>query len=138
MSGYSKLYCVGEKGGCAGADGMNPIHFQILVGDADRQWLEVHYLNRSLKPLGKIRAVIPKGPDIPDSLIDACIVFYPEHFKKCPSFKSAQKRVKRFKRLDFHLKKKEIPAEWVKLREEARGPFKKLFISEAILQPMGS
>lgn len=46
MAGYSKIYCIGGEGGFLGADGMNPIDFQILVGDADRQWLEVRYFNR--------------------------------------------------------------------------------------------
>ena len=50
MAGYSKIYCVGGEGGFLGADGMNPIDFQILIGDGDRQWLEVRYFNRDIKP----------------------------------------------------------------------------------------
>jgi hypothetical protein len=46
MAGYSKLYCVGGLGGYLGADGINPILFQILIGNADRQWLEVHYFDK--------------------------------------------------------------------------------------------
>ena len=37
MSGYSKIYCIGGEGGFLGSDGMNPIDFQILVGDGNRQ-----------------------------------------------------------------------------------------------------
>ena len=29
-----------------GADGVNPIEFLVLVGDADRQWLEPQYFDR--------------------------------------------------------------------------------------------
>lgn len=45
MAGFSKIYCVGGLGGFQGADGVNPILFQILVGDASRQWLQVHYFD---------------------------------------------------------------------------------------------
>lgn len=48
MAGYSKLYVVGGLGGFMGADGVNPIDFLVLVGDADRQWFEPHYFDRSL------------------------------------------------------------------------------------------
>ena len=42
MAGFNKVYYVGGLGGFMGADGINPICFEIWVGDADRQWLEVH------------------------------------------------------------------------------------------------
>ena len=47
MAGYSKIYCIGGEGGFLGSDGMNPIDFQILVGDGNRQWLEARYFNRT-------------------------------------------------------------------------------------------
>ncbi len=55
MAGYSRLYAVGGLGGFMGADGVNPIEFLILVGDADRQWLEPHYFDRSITPIGRLR-----------------------------------------------------------------------------------
>ena len=58
-----------------GADGVNPIEFLILVGEADRQWLEPHYVDRSIKPIGKLRVIVPAQSDQPDSLLDACIAF---------------------------------------------------------------
>jgi hypothetical protein len=54
MAGYSRIYCIGGLGGFAGADGINPMLVQIWVGDADRQWLEAHYFDPGLEPLGCI------------------------------------------------------------------------------------
>jgi len=85
VAGYSKFYVIGGQGGFMGADGVNPIEFLVLVGDAGRQWLEPHYFDRSIKPIGRLRAIVPAGPDQPDSLLDACIAFCPRHFRECPS-----------------------------------------------------
>ncbi|MDP2778376.1 MAG: hypothetical protein Q8O48_12110, partial [Anaerolineales bacterium] len=71
MAGYSKLYCVGGLGGYLGADGINPILLQILVGDADRQWLEPRYFDKRIKPLGGIRVIVPEAHNHPHSLLDA-------------------------------------------------------------------
>lgn len=132
MAGYSKIYCVGGEGGFLGADGINPIDFQILVGDADRQWLEVHYFNRDIKPIGRARVIIPAGPDHPDSLIDACLVFFPEYFESCPSLAKVVKTLGNVSRIDFHLGGE--PSGWAQLREEARPLFKYLVIYKADLQ----
>lgn len=35
--------------------------------------------------MGRIRSIIPKGPDHSDALIDACLAFFPEYFESCPS-----------------------------------------------------
>ena len=77
MAGYNKIYLIGGEGGFKGSDGINPILFQILVGDADRQWLEVHYFDQNIKPL--VKSIIPEKPDV--GLLDACIAFYPDFFK---------------------------------------------------------
>ncbi len=55
MAGYSKIYCVGGEGGFLGADGINPINFQILVGDAGRQWLEVCYFSQDIRPMDELK-----------------------------------------------------------------------------------
>src|SRR5262245_16652174 len=101
MAGYSKLYVVGGLGGFQGADGVNPIAFQILVGEGNRQWLEVHYFDRALKPIGRVRVIIPAGPDHPDALLDACIAFYPEHFRHCPLLSEVEQELLDTERLDF-------------------------------------
>ena len=155
MAGYSKIYCVGGEGGFLGADGMNPICFQILVGDAHRQWLKVHYLNRDvnklfdsiirserensgpdrrIRPMGRIRKIIPLGPNHPDSLIDACLAFAPAYFKSCPSLTQVAEGLENASSIDFDLDGE--PAGWAQLREEARPLFKHLIIYEAVLQKM--
>lgn len=136
MSGFSKLYVVGGQGGFQGADGVNPIQFQILVGDGDRRWLEPHYFECSIKPLANVRTIVPAGPDDPDALLDACIAFYPQHFKGCPSLAGVESALASTDRLDFDAPGKRIPATWPKLREEARPLFAKLNIWQANLVPV--
>lgn len=63
MAGFSKIYCLGGLGGFMGADGINPIGGQILIGDADRQWLEPRYFDKKLKPIGKINIIVPESPN---------------------------------------------------------------------------
>ena len=136
MAGFSKLYVIGGLGGFQGADGVNPILMQIWVGDSDRQWLEPHYIDASIKPLGAIKTLIPKGPDDPYSLLDACIAFFPKHFKRCPSLAEAALLLEDATRLDFDLDKTNIPVIWGTLREEARPYFHRLHIFEAVLHPV--
>ena len=136
MAGFSKLYVIGGLGGFQGADGVNPILMQIWVGDSDRQWLEPHYIDSSIKPLGAIKTLIPKGPDDPCSLLDACIAFFPKHFKRCPSLAEAALLLEDATRLDFDLDKPNIPVIWGTLREEARPYFNRLHIFEAVLHPV--
>jgi hypothetical protein len=136
MAGFSRLYCIGEPGGFEGADGLNPILLQILVGDADRQWLEAHYFDPRIRPIGNIKSVVPEGPDHPNALIDACLAFYPEAFAQCPSMTEVKSKLARAEQLDFHLGKNKIPQAWHRLRIEARGRFAKLHIFEAKLKAL--
>ena len=136
MAGYSRLYCIGGLGGFQGGDGINPILFQILVGDADRQWFESHYFDSTIKPLGEVNVIVPEGPDHPNALLDACIAFFPDHFKSCSLLPTVNSALIGVKRLDFDLGKDDIPSEWNGLREEARPYFKSLNIWEAILRPI--
>ena len=133
MAGYSKLYCIGGLGGFMGADGINPITLQILVGDADRQWLEPHYFDKRLKPIGNIRTIIPEGPNHPNSLVDACIAFSPKFFENCSSLTKVKIELQDNTCLDFHLGLESIPLSWFDLRKEAIPYFKKLNIFEANL-----
>lgn len=119
-----------------GADGINPILFQILVGDADRQWLEAHYFDKSIKPLGEIKVIVPARPDDENSLLDACLAFYPQHFADCLLLPEVEKKVKKLTRLDFHLGMDKVPEEWHKLRKEAEPMFKQLNVFEAHLKRM--
>lgn len=135
MAGYGKIFCVGGEGGYLGSDGINPILFQIFVGDASRQWLEVNYVDSSIKPIGKIITIIPQGPDHKDSIIDACLAFYPQFFGSCPSLPAVKEKLKDAERMDFDLGKN-VPEEWAQLREEARPLLSKLAIYKAELVPV--
>lgn len=138
MSGYSKIYCIGGEGGFMGSDGMNPIDFQILVGDGNRQWLEVKYFNSNIRPMGRVRVIIPKGPDpiYKDALLDACLAFFPEYFQKSLSLTKVVEAVGNAKRLDFDADGE--PDGWAELREEARLLFGQLIIYKAELIPLNS
>jgi hypothetical protein len=136
MAGYSKIFVVGGQGGFKGADGVNPIEFLVLVGNADRQWLEPHYFDQSIKPIGKLRVIVPAGPDHPDSLLDACIAYYPQHFRPCPSLAEVELEIGGAERLDFHACPEEIPAAWARLREEGRQLFEELNVWQANLIPI--
>lgn len=128
MAGYSKIYCVGDDGW----DGINPIYFQILVGDADRQWMESCYFDRRITPLARIKVIIPAGPNHPDALIDACLAFCPKSFESCPSLVHVSEVLENKTRIDFHLDGE--PVGWGQLREEARPFFRKITIYEAELK----
>lgn len=136
MAGYSKLYVVGGLGGFMGADGVNPIEFLVLVGDADRQWLEPHYFDTSITPIGKLRTIVPAGPDQPDCLLDACIAFCPRYFRSCPSLTRAETTLRDAERLDFDAHPEDIPQAWASLREEARPLFASMNIWRADLVPL--
>lgn len=136
MAGYSKLYVVGGLGGLMGADGVNPIEFLVLVGDADRQWLEPHYFDGSIAPIGRLRVIVPAGPDHPDALLDACIAFCPRYFKSCPSLAKVESTLRDTERLDFDAHPEAIPGTWASLREEARPLFADMNVWRSDLVPM--
>lgn len=131
MSGYSRLYVLGGEGGFQGADGINPIGLFILVGDGNRQWLEPHYVDLSLKPLGALKTMIPAGSDHPDMLLDACVAFAARLFDDCPSLRVVEEQLGDAEYLDFDLHAAEVPAAWPELREEARPVFADLNIWRA-------
>ena len=134
MAGFSKIYLVGREGGFQGADGINDVALQIWVGDASRQWLEPHYFNAKPQSLSKVTRLVPAGPDHPDSLIDACIAFYPQHFRSCPSLAEAALVLNDTDCLDFDLGTTNVPVIWKQLREEARPLFKQLCVMQARLE----
>lgn len=147
MAGFSKVYFVGSTGGFMGADGLAFPFFQIMVGDAGRQWLEVIYNSRSEsgfppesgveRPppslrMGRVTTIIPARPNDPVALIDAVIAFHPALFRGCPSLDAVQAQLANVEVLDFHLGKN-IPRQWTQLRAEALPRFKELAIFEADL-----
>ena len=134
MAGYTKIYCVGGLGGFMGTDGINPIKLQIWQGDGERQWLEARYFSDEVRPIGRLARIIPRGPDQPNGLLDACIAFYPQAFESCPSLKVVRDKLTDKECLDFDLDVDSIPNEWSELRAEALGPFRGLHIYEAELK----
>ncbi|RKD22341.1 hypothetical protein SAMN02745883_02384 [Caminicella sporogenes DSM 14501] len=136
MAGYSKIYFIGGKGGFLGADGINPIALQIWQGEGNRQWLEAHYFDNKLSPIGNINTIIPEGPDHPNALIDACIAFAPKLFKGCKSLPKVAEKLQNETRLDFDIRRDDILKEWEQLREEAREIYENLVIYVAELKPL--
>ena len=136
MAGYSRIYVVGGLGGFMGADGVNPIEFLVLVGDADRQWLEPHYFDRSIQPIGRLRTIVPIRPDHPDSLLDACIAFCPRLFRSCSSLAVVESALREAERLDFHAHPEDVPTSWASLREEARPLLASMNVWRADLVPI--
>lgn len=133
MAGFSKLYAIGGSG----FDGINPISLQIWVGDADRQWLEAHYIDQTIKPLGSVRRVIPARPNAPEALLDACIAFFPTHFARCRSLPQVAAELDSVDALDFNNAAERVPKKWTELRDEAMPLFSKLNVFEAVLRRVG-
>lgn len=111
--------------------------FHILAGDADRQWLECYYFDRRIRPLGRVRTIIPAGPNHPDMLLYAVIAFFPEFFRACPSLTEARSFLEDARKIDFDTGFNVLLC-WDKLREEAREHFGSLAIYKAnfvLIQP---
>ncbi|HOU54613.1 MAG TPA: hypothetical protein PLQ97_11850 [Myxococcota bacterium] len=136
MAGFSSMFVIGSPGGFMGADGVNSIALLVLVGDGNRQWLEPQYVAPSLGPIGRLRVLIPEGPNHPDALLDACLAFFPEPFRECPSFREVEAALQDQDYLDFDLKPHRIPKAWFRLREEAKPHFANLWIWKADLVPV--
>lgn len=134
MAGFSQMFLIGGQGGFGGADGINPIYLQIWVGDANRQWLEAHYCDRSIRPMGKVKRFVPRRPNDPVNIMDACLLFFPQHFSKCSLVPVVAEKMKDIEFVDFDLEDN-VPIEWPWLRYEARPFFEDLGIFVANLVP---
>ena len=92
----------------------------IFRGDGGRIWYEPHYLDRSIKPIGRITTTVPNSPEDSNQLLDALIAFAPKFFENCPSLEEVKNQLVNEKSLDFDLGKDDIPESWNELRKEAR------------------
>jgi hypothetical protein len=126
MAGYTHLYVIGGQGGFGGADGVNPVETLILVGEADRMWLEGRYFDAGHGPMKQVKVMVPAGPKAPNMLLDASLAFHPGPFAV------ASEQLGDTERLDFD-HGEAIPAAWPQLREEARTIFSQLHIWRADL-----
>lgn len=127
MAGITRIYCIGAGGEGEGGEGPNPILVQIWRGDGKRQWYEARYFMGNFSPIGKVRAMIPANPEAGDNLLDACILFFPEAFRGCPSFGAVATQLEEAEHVDFELGDN-VPEGWEQLREEAREPFRILAV----------
>ncbi|WP_424357135.1 hypothetical protein [Methanocella sp. MCL-LM] len=104
-------------------EGLDKPLFEIWVGSGDREWLEVHYTAMGLSPLEHVTRFVPEGPNMAASLVDACILFYPAHFKACESLEKVRQaleaQVAGTGFLDLDVADQTFLAAWKALREEA-------------------
>src|SRR5687768_925911 len=110
MAGFSKIYFVGNTGGHMGADGISRPFVQILLGESDRQWYEPIYDDHTMSPLGGVKSFVPEAPNLPQSVLDAVIMFLPKLFKDCPTIARVAVELKGRGQADFHLG--DVPADW--------------------------
>jgi len=130
MTIYSRIYCVGiqnEQADCQAK-------FQVFVSSDPRPRFDVNYLDRSVTQLGAVRSIFPENSSDSRSLVDACIAFFPEQFRGCPSLRVVEKMLRQVRELDFQ--SKPTPPEWRRLRSEAEEAFKHLRIYEAPLREL--
>lgn len=96
---------------------LDSVGFVFLRGDGNRIWYE----SNSTKSPFTIQKTIPKGPDDPNQILDALIVFHGgSMFSKCNSFEKIQEELKDLETLDFDLSSEKIPKNWKQFRQEAK------------------
>jgi hypothetical protein len=128
---YSKVFLVGEPidNDFFGND-ISP-KFMILQQEGNRVSLHVFFLDDKIRPISKIRTVVPESPESPYTILDASIAFYPQFFKDCADLMNVKEQLKNTTFLDLDLN---MPEGWKNLREEAFPYFKKLRINTAIFE----
>ena len=136
MAGFYKLYMVGGSGGFLGADGINPIGLQILVGTSSREWLEANYFDKKLNSISGITHMVPKSPTSDENIIDGLIIFAPQLFEEsCDLLKDAHMYFDKLgkKRIDMS---KHEPAFWNDLVIQAKPKFENLKLFRANIEDL--
>jgi hypothetical protein len=124
-----------------GTAGVNPIYFLILAGRGDRMWLEAHTFDPRLRPIGKLKVIIPARPDLPEEelLLDPLLAFAPACFgDRRPALAEVAAKLKDAGSLDFDRAPEKEPAEWAALREAARPLLREIGIWRGHLAPVRS
>ena len=136
MAGFYKIYMIGGSGGFLGADGINPIGFQILVGTSDREWLEPKYFDDRFKSISGITHMVPLRPTNDENIIDGIIIFAPQLFmKNCDLLKDAFKYFADLgkKRIDMS---EDQPEFWGELVNQAQPAFQKIKLYSADIKDL--
>ena len=128
---YSRVFLVGEPidNEFFGSD-ISP-KFMILQQEGNRVSLQVFFLDDKIRPISKIRIVVPDSPESPYALLDASIAFYPQFFKDCAYLMNVKEQLKNTTFLELDLN---MPEGWKNLRKEAFSYFKKLRINTATFE----
>ena len=110
---YSKVYAVGEpvENEFFGND-LSP-KFIILQQEGNRLSLQFLSLYDKVKPISKLRTIVPESPDSAYSILDASIAFYPKFFKGCKTLMNVKELLKNTTFLDLDRK---MPEGWKELR----------------------
>lgn len=136
MAGFDKVYYLGSEGGFMGADALNTIVLEILVGSSDRQWFEPRYWTEEFRPLAGAKVFIPEGPDTADGVLDAFLIFAPQIFLDEEGMNRVGEMLKMDAgaRVDFD--QNGVPSGWLKVRERSRQQFSHLAVYVAQLQQL--
>lgn len=141
MASLDSIYYVFKSGnGTWVNEGLDRPLFEIWVGSGDREWLEVQYTAMGLSPLEHVTRFVPEGPCMAASLVDACILFYPGHFRACSSMNKVREelkaRVSKNGFLDLDNSDPAFMAMWKALREEAMDNMAGLKVCRARFEPV--
>ncbi len=113
-----------------------PFSLEIIESRISRRELvwSVHYPARSVTQLGAVRSITPVGET---ALLDACLAFFPQHFRHCATLRSIERQVRRQPHIDFRqVQRGAILKQWPQLRDEAQAAFETLSIFEGRLTPV--
>ena len=121
MSGIVAYYLVGTGGGFLGSDGLASVDFIIGVGASDVEWFElVKYRTYNHTPLAmSLKSFVPKGPDDPDKLRVAMVLWASELFKDCPSYELVKRELEGVESMALHTGY-DVPEHFWDLIEESR------------------
>ena len=126
MRNISAIYLPVETG--SWGDEYPYLRAQIWQGEGSRRWFEGVYPMSDSQSLCGVRTMVPRGPDDPNQLLDATILFLPDNYRECESFEGVVQEIElgKIDFFDFNLGSEKLPKNWEKLREEARPIFDKL------------
>lgn len=122
MARHTQLYSIADPGGLAGADGVKPVETLLLVGEADRMWLEGRSFDVHHGPLGRVTAMVPAESQTQDVLLDSRLAFHPDRFRAGPTFATTAEQRGDNAQLDFS-RWTAIPPAQPQLREDAHANF---------------